>query len=140
MCAFFLKKKYFQEKLRKGIIMNKMFWKFGLLAASMFALSACSEDSTSNAEESTSSSSAAQIEMSSASEVSPVVMDKLGADVMSDGQGGEMVQLKGLLAWIMVSELKVEKTTKSSLTLIVCALLLVMLIMEPCMNLHYKFL
>ena len=98
MCAFFLKKKYFQEKLRKGIIMNKMFWKFGLLAASMFALSACSEDSTSNAEESTSSSSAAQIEMSSASEVSPVVMDKLGADVMSDGQGGEMVQLKGTIS------------------------------------------
>jgi uncharacterized protein (TIGR02145 family) len=55
------------------------------------------EDSSSNAEESTSSSSAAQIEMSSASEVSPVVMDKLGADVMSDGQGGEMVQLKGTI-------------------------------------------
>jgi hypothetical protein len=56
------------------------------------------EDSSSNAEESTSSSSAAPIEMSSASEVSPVVMGKLGADVMTDGQGGEMVQLKGTIS------------------------------------------
>ena len=75
--------------------MNKMIWKYGLLALSIFALSACSDDTSSNADGEESSSSAAPISMSSASEVSPIKMENLAANVMSDGAGGEMLKLNG---------------------------------------------
>lgn len=79
--------------------MNNKLWKYGVLALSMLALSACSDDSSSNADgDDASSSSAAPIEMSSASEVSPIKMEKLAANVMSDGQGGEMLKLNGTIS------------------------------------------
>ena len=76
----------------------KTFFQYGLIVASLIVFNACSDDSSSSGPgEESSSSSGVVLNLPEAVAVSPVKIQSLTANVVSDGKGGEELSLTGAL-------------------------------------------